>query len=177
MALSYCKIEVELREISLRDRPKSLYDISKKGTVPAILTKNNNVIDESLDIIIWALKKKDNQTWLNKNSEEINLINLNDTKFKKELDRYKYHDRYPQHTKESYRKKCDSILITFEKKLINKQYLLYDNISIADIAIFPFVRQFANHDREWFDSQTWSNLHSWLENNLESEEFKICMKK
>ena len=176
MALSYCKIEVELREISLRDRPKSLYDISKKGTVPAILTKNNNVIDESLDIIIWALKKKDNQTWLNKNSEEINLINLNDTKFKKELDRYKYHDRYPQHTKESYRKKCDSILITFEKKLINKQYLLYDNISIADIAIFPFVRQFANVDYEWFEKK-YIYLNRWLKEISSSKLFMSVMNK
>ena len=176
MALSYCKIEVELREISLRDRPKSLYDISKKGTVPVILTKNNNVIDESLDIMIWALKQKDNQTWLNKNSEEINLINLNDTEFKKELDRYKYHDRYPQHTKESYRKKCDSILITFEKKLINKQYLLNDNINIADIAIFPFVRQFANVDYEWFEKK-YIYLNRWLKEISSSKLFISVMNK
>ena len=123
MALSYCNIQVELREISLRDRPQSLYDISKKGTVPVILTKNKNVIDESLDIMIWALNKKNNQTWLNKDNKEIDLINFNDTEFKKWLDKYKYHDRYPENSKESYRDKCNVILAKYENNLNNNVIL------------------------------------------------------
>ena len=87
MALSYCEVEVELREISLKDRPQSLYEISKKGTVPVMLTKDNIVIDESLDIMIWALERNNNQTWLNIDTKEMDLIKLNDTKFKKYLDR------------------------------------------------------------------------------------------
>ena len=176
MALSYCDIEVELREISLRDRPQSLYDISKKGTVPVILTKDNTVIDESLDIMIWALKRKLNQTWLNKNNREMDLINLNDTEFKKNLDRYKYHDRHPQDSKESYRNKCGTILGKYEKTLIKNQYLINDNMNVADIAIFPFVRQFANVDYKWFENN-YIYLNRWLKNISSSKIFISVMNK
>ena len=176
MALSYCNIEVELREISLRDRPQSLYDISSKGTVPVILTKDNIVIDESLDIMIWALNKKDNQTWLNKNNEEIDLINFNDTEFKKWLDKYKYHDRYPEYSKESYKNKCNSILNKYEIKLIEKQYLINDNLSIADIAIFPFIRQFSNIDYKSFE-KNYIHLDKWLKNISLSNLFLSIMNK
>ena len=176
MALAYCNIKVEIREISLKDRPQSLYDISKKGTVPVILTKNNTVIDQSLDIMIWALNKKNNQTWLNKNSAEIDLINSNDTEFKKWLDKYKYHDRYPENSKESYRDKCKTILVSYENKLINNQYLINDNISIADIAIFPFIRQFANVDYKWFENN-YIHLNKWLKKISTSNLFISVMSK
>ncbi len=176
MALSYCNIQVEIREISLRDRPQSLYDISKKGTVPVILTKNNNVIDESLDIMIWALNKKNNQTWLNKDNKEIDLINSNDTEFKKWLDKYKYHDRYPENSKESYRDKCNVILAEYENNLNNNQYLISNKISIVDIAIFPFIRQFANVDYKWFENN-YFNLNKWLNNISSSKLFISIMNK
>ena len=176
MALSYCNIQVEIREISLRDRPQSLYDISKKGTVPVILTKNNNVIDESLDIMIWALNKKNNQTWLNKDNKEIDLINFNDTEFKKWLDKYKYHDRYPENSKESYRDKCNVILAKYENNLNNNQYLISNKISIVDIAIFPFIRQFANVDYKWFENN-YFNLNKWLNNISSSKLFISIMNK
>ena len=176
MALSYCEVEVELREISLKDRPQSLYEISKKGTVPVMLTKDNIVIDESLDIMIWALERNHNQTWLNKDNKEMSLINLNDTEFKKYLDRYKYHDRYPQNSKESYRNKCNTILEEYEKNLIKSQYLINDNINIADISIFPFVRQFAKVDYTWFENN-YVYLSRWLKNISSSEIFTSVMKK
>ena len=176
MALAYCNIKVEIREISLKDRPQSLYNISKKGTVPVILTKNNTVINQSLDIMIWALNKKNNQTWLNKNSAEIDLINSNDTEFKKWLDKYKYHDRYPENSKESYRDKCKAILINYENKLINNQYLINNNISIADIAIFPFIRQFANVDYKWFENN-YIHLNKWLKKISTSNLFISVMSK
>ena len=176
MALSYCEVEVELREISLKDRPQSLYEISKKGTVPAMLTKDNIVIDESLDIMIWALERNHNQTWLNKDNKEMSLINLNDTEFKKYLDRYKYHDRHPQNSKESYRNKCNTILEEYEKSLIKSQYLINDNVNIADISIFPFIRQFANVDCTWFKNN-YIYLNRWLKNISSSEIFISIMKK
>ena len=176
MALSYCEVEVELREISLKDRPQSLYEISKKGTVPAMLTKDNIVIDESLDIMIWALERNHNQTWLNKDNKEMSLINLNDTEFKKYLDRYKYHDRHPQNSKESYRNKCNTILEEYEKSLIKSQYLINDNVNIADISIFPFVRQFAKVDYTWFENN-YVYLSRWLKNISSSEIFTSVMKK
>ena len=176
MALSYCNVKVELREISLKDRPQSLYEISKKGTVPVMLTKDNIVIDESLDIMIWALERNHNQTWLNKDNKEMSLINLNDTEFKKYLDRYKYHDRHPQNSKESYRNKCNTILEEYEKNLIKSQYLINDNINIADISIFPFVRQFANVDYTYFENN-YVYLSRWLKNISSSEIFISVMKK
>ena len=174
--MAYCNIKVELREISLKDRPQSLYDISKKGTVPVILTKDNTVINQSLDIMIWALNKKNNQTWLNENSEEKDLINLNDIEFKKWLDKYKYHDRYPENSKESYRDECNAILVTYEKKLIKNQYLINNNISIVDIAIFPFIRQFANIDYKWFENN-YIYLNKWLKEISESKLFLSIMNK
>ena len=100
MALSLTGIQVEVREISLQNRPEELYAVSKKGTVPVLITIDSLVIDESLEIMLWTLKNNLNQTWLIENhKEEIEVINRNDILFKKSLDRYKYHDRYPENTK------------------------------------------------------------------------------
>ena len=177
MALAYTNIIVELREISLRDRPQALYNVSQKGTVPVLITNDDIIIDESLDIILWSLKNDKDQTWLSKNSDkEIELITINDTTFKKWLDRYKYHDRYPENSKEHYQKKCDDILSDYESQLNNTKYLLRDSISIADIAIFPFVRQFANVDYQWFENN-YNKLTSWLEEICSSNLFIQIMKK
>jgi len=177
MALAYSEISVELREISLRDRPDELYKASSKGTVPVLITSNNTVIDESLDIILWTLKGNNNQTWISENSnEEMSLINQNDTTFKKWLDKYKYHDRHPEKSKEHYREQCQYILSNYEKQLKTTTYLLRDEISIADIAIFPFVRQFANVDYSWF-SDNYNHLKIWLENIVTSDLFLSVMSK
>jgi len=177
MALAYTNIEVELREISLRDRPQALYNVSQKGTVPVLITSNGNIIDESLDIMLWSLKNDKTQTWLNKNSDkEIRLITINDTTFKKWLDRYKYHDRYPENSKDYYRDKCATILSEYDKQLSNTKYLLRNEISITDIAIFPFIRQFANVDYQWFESN-YIHLENWLNNISSSNLFKSIMEK
>ena len=110
MALLYTKTQVEIREISLRDRPKELYQASEKGTVPVLITLDSVVIDESLDIMVWALKNSLKQTWLIDNCDDMNAINQNDTLFKKWLDRYKYHDRYLENSKEYYRMQCGKVL-------------------------------------------------------------------
>ena len=175
MALAYANIKVELREISLRDRPQSLYEVSSKGTVPVLITSDSLVIDESLDIMLWSLKQKENQTWLINNSE-IDFINVHDIEFKKWLDRYKYHDRYPDYSKEYYRDKCSEILSTYEDRLSHTKYFMRDDISIIDIAIFPFIRQFANVDLDWFQNE-YVKLASWLNKILDSVLFKRIMKK
>ena len=177
MALAYTKTKVELREISLKKRPEELYEASKKGTVPVLIINDNSVIDESLDIMLWALKSNSNQTWLPKNHDkELKIINTNDTLFKKWLDRYKYHDRYPENPKKYYRKKCDDILSEYENQLNNTKYLLRDSISIADISIFPFIRQFANVDYQWFENN-YTKLTVWLEDICSSNLFIQIMKK
>ena len=175
MALAYANIKVELREISLRDRPQSLYEVSSKGTVPVLITSDSLVIDESLDIMLWSLKQKENQTWLINNSE-IDFINVHDIEFKNRLDRYKYHDRYPDYSKEYYRDKCSEILSTYEDRLSHTKYFMRDDISIIDIAIFPFIRQFANVDCKWFENN-YIYIKTWFKNISSSNLFKSVMHK
>ena len=177
MALAYTNLQVELREISLRNRPDELYKASKKGTVPILITIDNIIIDESLDIMLWTLKNNSTQTWLKDNYiKDIEMININDTTFKKWLDRYKYHDRYPENSKEYYRENCNKILSLYENQLNVSKYLRRDTISIADIGIFPFIRQFANVDYNWFISN-YSKLTIWLEEISSSTLFVQIMKK
>ena len=164
MSIVRTKHICELREVILRDRPEHMMQISPKGTVPVMLLSNGEVIEESLEImqhvLSWKLSEIESQ-W----------VDRNDNEFKFHLDRYKYPNRYEN---------VDSI----EQRTLAKKYLddldnfLKEEISDAlNDALFPFVRQFANHDRQWFDSQNWNNIHEWLSNNLASDEFKICMKK
>ena len=177
MALAYTDVQVEVREISLQNRPEELYAVSKKGTVPVLITIDGLVIDESLEIMLWTLKNNLTQTWLIENhSKAIEMIDRNDILFKKWLDRYKYHDRYPENSKEYYRKKCSDILSDYENQLNNTKYFLRDSISIADIAIFPFVRQFANVDYQWFENNH-KKLTSWLKKICSSNLFIQIMKK
>ena len=177
MALAYTDTKVEIREISLKNRPDELYQASKKGTVPVLITKDGLVIDESLEIMLWALKDNLNQTWLIENHDnEIDMINRNDVLFKRCLDKYKYHDRYPENSKEYYREKCSSFLSEYESALNSSEYFLRDSISIVDIAIFPFVRQCANVDHQWFENN-YSKLTLWLERISSSDLFIEIMKK
>jgi len=177
MALAYTNIDVELREISLRDRPKELYDVSSKATVPVLITSDGLVIDESLDIMLWSLKNDLNQTWLSQDHKaELDMISKNDTVFKKWLDQYKYHDRYPENSKEFYRDKCHDILFGYNNQLNKKKYLLNDDISIVDVAIFPFVRQFSNVDYQWFENN-YSYLELWFQKISSSNLFISVMGK
>ena len=177
MALAYTDTKVEIREISLKNRPEELYQASKKGTVPVLITADSSIIDESLEIMLWTLKNNLNQTWLMENDkEEMEMISRNDILFKKWLDRYKYHDRHPENPKEYYRKKCSEILYDYEGQLNNTKYFLRDSMSIADIAIFPFVRQFANVDYQWFENN-YNKLTIWLEDICSSNLFIQIMEK
>ena len=177
MALAYTDTKVEIREISLKNRPEELYEASKKGTVPVLITADSSIIDESLEIMLWTLKNNLNQTWLMEdNKEEMEMISRNDILFKKWLDRYKYYDRHPENPKEYYRKKCSEILYDYEEQLNNTKYFLRDSMSIADIAIFPFVRQFANVDYQWFENN-YNKLTIWLEDICSSNLFIQIMEK
>ena len=173
MALACNDIIVELREISLKDRPLELLKASPKGTVPVLVIDDDKIIDESLDIMLWSFNIHHNDLELNK---KIKLIDINDTIFKKWLDRYKYNDRYPQFSKKYYRSKCDKILFEYERELNDKNYLINDHIDLVDFAIFPFVRQFANVDYDWFKSN-YVNLTHWLERIVSSDLFGKIMNK
>ena len=164
MAIVRTEHKCEHREVILRDRPEHMMEISPKGTVPVMLLPNGEVIEESLEIMQYVLN------W-ELNDDETYWIDRNDNEFKYHLDRYKYPNRFEN---------VDFI----QQRDLAKRYLddldnyLSDSIStrLSD-ALFPFVRQFANHDRAWFDAQDWQNLHQWLDNNLVSDEFARCMKK
>jgi glutathione S-transferase len=165
MALIRSKTEVEHREVLLRERPDHMMEISPKGTVPVMLLGDGVVIEESLEIMQYALNwelNDDEEKWIQKNDEE----------FKFHLDRYKYPNRYDNVDSIEHRNKAAEYIFELNG-LITENPI---STALSD-ALFPFVRQFANHDRQWFDSQDWPNVHTWLASNLESEEFAICMTK
>lgn len=154
----------EHREVILRDRPDHMMEISPKGTVPVLLLPDGKVIEESLEIMQHVL------SW-ELSTEDLNWVDRNDNEFKFHLDRYKYPNRYENIDSLEQRSMAKAYLDDLDQFLSNEI-----SHSLSD-ALFPFVRQFANHDREWFDAQNWEHLHDWLANNLSSKEFALCMKK
>ena len=154
----------EHREVILRDRPDHMMEISPKGTVPVLLLPNGKIIEESLEIMQHVL------SW-ELSTEDLNWVDRNDNEFKFHLDRYKYPNRYENVDSLEQRSMAKAYLDDLDQFLSNEI-----SHSLSD-ALFPFVRQFANHDREWFDAQNWEHLHDWLANNLSSKEFALCMKK
>ena len=154
----------EHREVILRDRPDHMMEISPKGTVPVLLLPNGKVIEQSLEIMQHVL------SW-ELSTEDLNWVDRNDNEFKFHLDRYKYPNRYENIDSLEQRSMAKAYLDDLDQFLSNEI-----SHSLSD-ALFPFVRQFANHDREWFDAQNWEHLHDWLANNLSSKEFALCMKK
>ncbi|MFT5126455.1 MAG: glutathione S-transferase [Rhodothermales bacterium] len=166
MALIRAGWEVELREVVLRDRPAHMLAVSPKGTVPVLLLADGTIIDESLDIMRQALDWRPNDL-------QAQWIARNDGEFKFHLDRYKYSNRYEDVDASEHRQAAARYLAELDSFLRTASSI---SVSLSD-ALFPFVRQFANHDREWFDTQPWPNIHAWLAVNLESDEFGRCMKK
>ncbi|MBK3466930.1 MULTISPECIES: glutathione S-transferase [Pseudomonas] len=177
MALRYCGVPVEIIEVSLKAKPAEMLAISPKGTVP-VLDADGRVIDESLEIMRWALAQNDPQDWLLSGDARVaELIEANDQVFKVHLNRYKYAERYPEQPMEVYRAEGEMFLRRLEELLEGRDYLLTDHPSLADVALMPFVRQFAHVDREWFAQTPYVRLQAWLQRFLESELFTSIMKK
>jgi len=180
MAIAYSGVEVEIREVLLSNKPESMLTYSPKATVPVLVLPDQTVIDESRDIIHWALSINDPEQWLLNDSAlsvADELIDENDSSFKASLDKYKYHVRYPEQNSEFYRVQGEVFLEKLNARLTATKYLLGDNKSIADIAIFPFVRQFAHVDKDWFNQSPYSMLQLWLDDFLRSHLFESVMKK
>ncbi|MFW5444175.1 MAG: glutathione S-transferase [Methylococcaceae bacterium] len=179
LAITTAAITVELREVVLRNKPQQLLDISPKATVPVLLLLDGTVIEESLEIMTWALSKNDPENWLNTDyAEDIQqLIQWNDNEFKYYLDRYKYADRYPEHDQQYYREKAETFLTDLEKRLDKQAYLCNQKCSLADMAIFPFIRQFANVNLDWFQTANYPKLNRWLKKHLKSCLFISIMDK
>ena len=177
MALNYNKIVYEHREILLKNRPEKLYEASSKGTVPVLDLGDSIIIDESLDIMKWALSKNKEQKWYNEKLKlQDRMVYKNDFDFKKKLDLYKYHIRHPQFSQETYRESCIEIIEFYETIFKRSRYFISDKESLSDIAIFPFVRQFANVELSRFRRE-FPKTSTWLDSFVESKIFTSIMKK
>ena len=171
---------VLLREVVLRDKPQQMLDISPKATVPVLLLPNGQVIDESLEIMQWALSLDDPNGWLCDEAnydEMLELVRQADGSFKKNLDRYKYGNRYPQEDTNEHRAQGLVFLTQLNERLKSNGQLFDLKPLFADYAIFPFVRQFANVDRVWFDDLELTHLQSWLEGHMQSDLFINILQK
>ena len=155
-----------------------MLDASPKGTVPVLILADGHVLDESLDIMRWALTQNDPENWLSADIEKTNtLIANNDGGFKKNLDRYKYPSRYPDEDCTTAEENCMAYLQTYEQVLTQHKFLLGDTATLADIALFPFVRQFSFVEKEKFENADLPNLQVWRRIFLQSELFQTIMKK
>lgn len=182
MALWTAGITVELREVKLADKPPELAEVSRKATVPVLALTDGTVIDESIAVMRWALNQNDPEGWLK--GDDRDLIQRFDGPFKHHLDRYKYPTRYPDEAggdedtfRFDHRSSGFAMLADLDSRLGDRRHLCGDYRTLADIALFPFIRQFANTDRDWFDAQGLPHLLPWLEGHLASDLFKAVMPK
>jgi glutathione S-transferase len=181
MALRYAGVAVDIVEVSLKAKPPEMLALSSKGSVP-VLSVQGRVIEESLEIMRWALAQNDPQDWLLNDDPQgqsriAALIEENDQAFKVHLNRYKYAERYPEQPMEAYRAEGKVFLRKLDDLLEGRDYLLAEHPSLADVALMPFIRQFAHVDREWFAQTPYRHLQAWLQQFLESELFTSIMKK
>lgn len=179
MAVMQSGMVCELREVVLRNKPAAMIDLSPKGTVPVLQLPHGQVLDESLDVMRWALDIHDPDGWLETFDESSGLIHQLDGTFKGALDRYKYFVNHPEHPQSHYRDQGAQFLTLLEDRLAgNGGHGLFDKrLTFADFAAIPFVRQFASVDRSWFDQAPFPLVQGWLNRALKSELFLSVMTK
>ena len=180
LALAAAGAEVELREIVLRAKPDAMLAISPKGTVPVLQLADGRVIDESIEVMHWALDQADPMAWRRdeEQAEAAALIEQNDGPFKHWLDRYKYFERFPEHDREHYREQAEAILGPWNARLERTGGgLLRAEYSLADYALLPFVRQFAHSDDPWFAACSYPQLRRWLADYESSDLYRRIMPK
>ena len=172
LALLASKTACEIREVKLSAKPADMIAASPKATVPVLILSDGRVIDESLDIMRWALCRNDPAKWLQRDDRA--LIASNDGQFKFHLDRYKYAHRHTSDPAE-HRSAAAALLLHIDHRLQAGGFLSGSSPGLTDAAILPFVRQFAETDRGWFDAQHWPALHTWLADALASPAFEAAM--
>lgn len=180
LALASSGQTCELREVVLRNKPASMLQASPKGTVP-VLIAHGEVIDQSLDIMLWALRRDDPEGWLTPTRGDLPamlaLIGQCDGAFKQQLDRYKYPQRYGASTGEDQRDLAVPWLHMLDERLQETGWFFGSRCALADMAIVPFVRQFAHVDAQWFAAQSWAALQGWLANWKDSGRYTRIMHK
>lgn len=181
LAIWASEIKLEVHEVDLKNKPEHMLNISPKGTVPVLQLPGGEVIEESLEIMNWALAQNDPYNWipvLEKSRNDTGLlVERNDQEFKQYLDKYKYSDRFPEYSQEYYRQKAEQFLMELENRLSERPFLVSDSVSFADMAILPFIRQFAYVDINWFEQSNYVHCLKWLRTLLDSPIFIDVMKK
>lgn len=176
LAIASAGVDVELREILLRDKPEAFLRASPKGTVP-VVEAGSEVIEESFDVMLWSLNQNDPESWMDMPGHGFDLISEADSPFKTALDRYKYASRQTDIDVQVERHKAGLFLHQLNGMLSNSLYLFCDKPMLADMAILPFVRQFAHVDLAWFEDQPWSDVARWLADFKASDRFQSIMVK
>jgi glutathione S-transferase len=179
IALRYAGCAVHIEEVSLKAKPVAMLERSPKGTVPVLILENQ-VLEQSLDIMHWALAQHDPDNWLLIEDGDARrqiqaLIEENDQVFKQHLDRYKYFVRHPQFPQQHYREQGEVFLQKLEDRLQQRDFLVVDHLSLADIALAPFIRQFSAVDPQWFAGSAYPRVRAWLQRFIESALFKSVM--
>jgi glutathione S-transferase len=177
MALVYSGTQVELREVKLSDMPDSMLQLSPKATVPVLALRDGQVLDESLGVMLWSLSQSDPEHWLDIDETSKQLIHRFDEEFKPLLDYYKYADRHPQFSQLEHRIRAEIFLGELDQLLSLHPYLSGGQWRLTDVAIFPFIRQFAGVDASWFERCEYSFVRNWLNAMLGSDLFQRIMKK
>lgn len=178
MAIAIAEQPVRLREVVLRDKPAAMIEASPKGTVPVLVLADGTVIDESLNVMKWALAAHDPESWLDSEGDEANrLISENDGPFKHHLDRFKYATRYEGADPMEHRTAAEPFLLKLNERLAKTGQLMGEARSFVDIAIFPFARQFANAAGEYMQDPRFEALLRWLDEHVTSDLFLSVMKK
>ncbi|MDT2071672.1 MAG: glutathione S-transferase [Planktomarina sp.] len=176
LAILASGLTVELREIVLREKAPEFLASSPKGTVPVLVT-SSAVIEESFDVMLWALEQSDPEGWLAMPEVGYEWVARCDGPFKTALDHTKYAVRYPDLDPKQERGRAAEFLVDLNLQIASSDWLFGAKCTLADIAIAPFVRQFTNSDRSWFDAQPWPNLQRWLSGSLASDHFARIMTK
>ena len=176
LAILASGLTVELREIVLREKAPEFLASSPKGTVPVLVTPSA-VIEESLEVMLWALDRSDPERWLVMPEAGYEWIARCDGPFKTALDHTKYAVRYPDLDPEQERGRAAEFLLDLNAQIADSDWIFGATCTLADMATVPFIRQFANSDRSWFDAQPWPNLQRWLSRFLASNRFVSIMTK
>uniref|UniRef100_UPI0040470840 glutathione S-transferase n=1 Tax=Orrella sp. TaxID=1921583 RepID=UPI0040470840 len=180
MALRVAQVTVSTVEIDLRDKPADLVAASPKATVPVLCLGDGKILDESLDIVRWALTIRDPDDWARgwEDSAAMDLLARTDGDFKRWLDRYKYATRFPVSEPTAARAAAFEVLIEpLSLQLQNKPFIGGETPMVQDVLIFPFVRQFAGVDPVWFKSNASQSVQNWLAFWVDSPLFKQIMLK
>ena len=177
MALAASGAEVMLREVLLKDKPAELLAASPKATVPVLVLSDGRVVEESLEVMQWALEYRDPLNWLEGEALDSDWISACDGDFKHWLDRYKYAERYPEHAAEDYRQNAEAFIQKLEDQLSVSDWMGGDAANAVDVALFPFMRQFAGVDPSWWQQAPYPHVQQWLENWLNSALFSAIMAK